>query len=222
MSPAIEPYDAGMVDVGDGQWVYWEVSGNPAGKPAVALHGGPGSGGTPGQCRSFDPDAYQFDQRGCGRSTPSAADLSTSLDANTTRHLIGDIEKLRGRLGVGRWLVWGGSWGVTLGLAYAERHPERVTEMVLVSCTMTRPSDVRWLYHEAGRFFPEQWQRYRDGGGNSGDLVAAYGKLLNADPDPEVRAHAARNWCDWEDLVAQGCPERHAVADSCHDLRCRS
>jgi proline iminopeptidase len=158
--PAIEPYNAGMLDVGDGQRIYWEASGNPEGKPAVALHGGPGSGGTPRRRRSFDPDAYrfvQFDQRGCGRSTPSVADLSTSLDTNTTGHLIGDIEKLREHLGIGRWLVWGVSWGVTLGLAYAQRYPERVTELVLVSCTMTRPSDVHWLYHEAGRFFPEQW-----------------------------------------------------------------
>ena len=124
----IEPYDAGMLDVGDGQRVHWEASGNPAGKPAVALHGGPGSGSTPGRRRSFDPDAYcfvQFDQRGCGRSTPSVADLSTSLDTNTTEHLIGDIEKLREHLGIDRWLVWGGSWGVTLGLAYAQRYPER-------------------------------------------------------------------------------------------------
>jgi proline iminopeptidase len=167
--PAIEPYDTGMLDVGDGQFIYWEVSGNPDGKPAVALHGGPGSGSTPGRRRSFNPDAYrfvQFDQRGCGRSTPSVADLSTSLDTNTTEHLIGDIEKLREHLGIGRWLVWGGSWGVTLGLAYAQRYPERVAEMVLVSCTMTRPCDVHWLYHETGRFFPEQWQRYSDGGGN--------------------------------------------------------
>lgn len=170
----------------------------------MALHGGPGSGSAPGRRRSFDPAAYrfiQFDQRGCGRSTPSAADLSTSLDANTTEHLIGDIERLRAHLGIGRWLVWGASWGVTLALAYAERYPERVTEMVLLSCTMTRPSDVHWLYHEAGRFFPEQWQRYRAGGGKADDLVAAYDKLLNADPDPGVRARAARNWCDWEDAV---------------------
>jgi proline iminopeptidase len=202
--PAIEPYDAGMLDVGDGQRIYWEVSGNPAGKPAVALHGGPGSGGTPGRRRSFDPDAYrfvQFDQRGCGRSTPSVADLSTPLDTNTTDHLIGDIEKLRERLGIDRWLVWGGSWGVTLALAYAQRYPERVTEMVLVSCTMTRPGDVHWLYHEAGRFFPEQWHRYAAGGGNADDLVAAYDRLLNAHPDPAVRFRAAQDWCDWEDAV---------------------
>jgi proline iminopeptidase len=202
--PPIEPYDTGMLDVGDGQRVYWEASGNPAGKPAVALHGGPGSGSTPGRRRSFDPDAYrlvQFDQRGRGRSTPSVADLGTSLEANTTEHLIGDIERLRVHLGIGRWLVWGASWGVTLGLGYAQRYPERVTEMVLVSCTMTRPSDVHWLYHEAGRFFPEQWRRYADGGGNADDLVAAYDGLLNASPDPDVRARAARDWCDWEDAV---------------------
>ena len=201
---AIEPYDAGMLDVGDGQRIHWEVSGNPDGKAAVTLHGGPGSGLAAGHRRSFDPDAYrlvQFDQRGCGRSTPSVADLSTSLDTNTTEHLIGDIEKLREHLGIERWLVWGGSWGVTLGLAYAERHPERVTEMVLASCTLPRSCDVHWLYHEAGRFFPAEWRRYAAGGGNAEDLVAAYDRLLNADPDPAIRFRAAQNWCDWEDAV---------------------
>lgn len=143
----------------------------------------------------------QFDQRGCGRSTPTVADPNTDLVANTTRHLIADIERLRVHLGVDRWLVWGASWGVTLGLAYAQRHPQRVTEMVLVSVTMTRPSDVHWLYHEAGRFFPAEWQRFREGGGNATDLVAAYDRLLNADPDPAVRARAAQDWCDYEDAV---------------------
>jgi proline iminopeptidase len=129
------------------------------------------------------------------------ADPATNLEANTTEHLIGDIERLREHLRIDRWLVWGGSWGVTLGLAYAERYPERVTEMVLLSCTMTRPSDVHWLYHETGRFFPEQCQRYRAGGGNADDLVAAYNYLLNVQPDPDVRARAAQDWCDWEDAV---------------------
>jgi proline iminopeptidase len=194
--PAIEPYDSGMLDVGDDQRIYWEVSGNPDGKPAVALHGGPGGGSTPGRRRSFDPGAYrfvQFDQRGCGRSTPSAADPSTSLDANTTWHLIGDIEKLREHLGIGRWLVWGGSWGVTLGLAYAQRYPGRVTEMVLVSCTMTRPSDVHWLYHETGRFFPEQWQRYA-----AGRLAGIPGVLIHGHFDiggpPDVPWLLHRAW----------------------------
>jgi proline iminopeptidase len=202
--PAIEPYDSGMLDVGDDQRIYWEVSGNPDGKPAVALHGGPGSGLSPGRRRLFDPDAYrfvQFDQRGCGRSTPSVADLSTSLETNTTDHLIGDIEKLREHLGIEQWLVWGGSWGVTLATAYAERHPERVTEAVLASCTLTRSSDVHWLYHEAGRFFPAEWRRYAAGGGNAADLIAAYNTLLNDESSPEVRTRAARDWCAWEDAI---------------------
>jgi proline iminopeptidase len=201
---AIEPYDRGMLDVGDGQLVYWELSGNPEGKPAVALHGGPGSGMSPGRRRTFDPDRYrlvQFDQRGCGRSTPSTADADTKLETNTTYHLIGDIELLREHLGIDRWLVWGGSWGVTLALAYAQQHPERVTQMVLVSVTMTRSQDVRWLYHDVGRLFPEEWDRFREGAGRPGDLVAAYNQLLNGDTDAAVRERAAREWCDWEDTV---------------------
>ena len=195
-----------MLDVGDGQLVYWEVSGNPRGKPALALHGGPGGGSSPGRRRLFDPNAYrivQFDQRGCGRSTPSVSDPAVGLEHNTTHHLIADIERLREHLGVERWLLWGGSWGVTLGLAYAQRYPHRVTEMVLASVTMTRPVDVHWLYNEAGRFFPEQWQRFRDGvpAAEQDDLVAAYDRLLNAHPDAEVRAKAAQDWCDWEDAV---------------------
>ena len=205
--PEIEPYDRGMLDVGDGQRIYWEVSGHPDGKPAVVLHGGPGSGISVGTRRYFDPSAYrlvQFDQRGCGRSTPHAGDLATDLSTNTTHHLISDIERLREHLGVERWLVRGASWGVTLGLAYAERHPERVTEMILLSITMTRPADVHWLAHECGRFFPEQWERFRAGvpdAERGGDLVAAYDRLLNHHPDPDVREKAAGNWCDWEDAL---------------------
>ena len=196
-----------MLDVGEGQHVYWEVSGNPAAKPALVLHGGPGSGSSPGHRRWFDPSAYrivQFDQRGCGRSTPPVSDPATDLATNTTDHLIADIERLREHLQVDRWLVCGASWGVTLGLAYAERHPERVTELILVSVTMTRASDVHWLYQEAGRFFPEGWARFRAGVPETerdGDLVAAYNQLLNGHPDPAVRATAAQNWCDWEDTV---------------------
>lgn len=160
--PAIEPYDEGMLDVGDGQLVSWEVSGIPDGKPALALHGGPGSGSSPGR-RSFDPARYrlaQFDQRGCGRSTPSVADPAVGLEHNTTEHLIADIEALREHFGVQRWLVWGGSWGVTLALAYAQRFPHRVSELVLLSITMTRRADVHGLYHEAGRFFPAEWASF--------------------------------------------------------------
>jgi proline iminopeptidase len=205
--PPIEPYATGLLDVGDGQRIYWEASGNPDGKPALALHGGPGSGMSPGRRRSFDPDVYrliQFDQRGCGRSTPSAGDPATDLSTNTTQHLIADMELLREHLGVDGWLVLGGSWGATLALAYAQRYPERVTELILLSVTMTRPSDIHWLYHEAGRYFPEQWARFRDfvpEGERDGDLVAAYYRLLNESPDVTVRERAARSWCTWEDDV---------------------
>jgi proline iminopeptidase len=204
--PEIEPYEHGMLDVGDGQRIYWEVCGNPNGQPAVVLHGGPGSGCSPGSRRNFDPDRYRivvFDQRGAGRSTPRVSH-TTDLSANTTHHLIDDMEKLRARLGIESWLVWGGSWGVTLGLAYAETHPCRVSAMVLASVTMTRPADTHWLYHETGRFFPEQWARFRAGvpeAERGGDLVAAYYRLLNDSHDTAVRERAAQDWCDWEDAV---------------------
>jgi len=202
--PPPEPYDQGMLEVGDGQDMYWELSGDPNGKPAVALHGGPGSGSRPERRLAFAPHGYrlvQFDQRGCGRSTPPVADLSTDLAANTTQHLLADIERLREHLGIERWLVWGGSWGCTLGLAYAERHPERVTEMVLVSVTMSRRSDIHWLYHEVGRYYPEAWARFSAGAGGASDLVVAYDRLLNGPNEPAVRAAAAREWCAWEDTV---------------------
>jgi proline iminopeptidase len=207
--PPIEPYATGMLDVGDGQAIFWEASGNPAGKAAVALHGGPGGGGTsPGRRRWFDPDRYrliQFDQRGCGRSTPHVSDWSVDLATNTTHHLIADIERLREHLGIERWLVWGGSWGVTLALAYAERFPERVTEMILLSVTLTRPSDVHWFAHETGRYFPEEWAQFRAGvpeGERDGNLVAAYDRLVNGVTLPvERRRQAARDWIHWEDAI---------------------
>jgi proline iminopeptidase len=204
--PPIEPHATGMLDVGDGQSIYWEASGNPDGKPAVALHGGPGGSGY-GRRRWFDPARYrlvQFDQRGCGRSMPHAGDWSTDLATNTTHHLIADIERLREHLGIDRWLVWGGSWGVTLGLAYAERYAERVSEMILLSVTNTRRSDVRWFAHDTGRFFPEEWARFRDGvpEAERDDLVAAYDRLLNGPGvAPERRLRAARDWIAWEDAI---------------------
>jgi proline iminopeptidase len=204
--PAIEPYDHGLLDVGDGQHIYWETCGNPKGKPAVVLHGGPGSGCTAGSRRHFDPERYRvvvFDQRGSGRSTPRVG-AGTDLSTNTTQHLIDDIEALREHLDVDRWLVRGASWGVTLGLAYAEQHPDRVSEMVFASVTMTRPADIHWLYHEVGRYFPGQWERFRAGvpeAERDGDLVAAYHRLLNEQPDPVVQEKAARAWCEWEDAV---------------------
>lgn len=202
--PQIEPYATGMLDTGDGHRVYWEACGDPDGKPAVVLHGGPGSGCTPGWRRFFDPRVYRvvlFDQRGCGRSTPSAADPDADLSTNTTHHLIADIERLRELHGVDRWLVFGGSWGATLGLAYAEAHPDRVSEVVLFSVTSTSRREVEWITRDMGRVFPEQWRRFRDAVPEEmrdGDLAAAYAALL-ADPDPAVRERAALEWCTWED-----------------------
>ncbi|WP_410583474.1 prolyl aminopeptidase [Amycolatopsis sp. lyj-108] len=201
LHPPAEPYDKGLLDVGDGNFVYWETCGNPDGKPAVMLHGGPGQGCTPGMRRMFDPVRYRavlFDQRGCGRSTPHASDPATDMRHNTTHHLVADMERLREHLGIERWLVTGGSWGTTLALAYAERFPERVTEIVVSAISTTWPSEIDWLYRGAGRFFPEEWARFR--GDLSGDLVAAYARLME-DPDPHVRTEAARSWCAWEDTV---------------------
>jgi proline iminopeptidase len=202
--PEVEPFDHGWLDVGEGNLVYWEECGSPEGKPALVLHGGPGSGCTPGWRRYFDPDVYRvilFDQRGCGRSTPDAGGLSADLAVNTTHHLLADIERLRDLLGIERWLVFGGSWGSTLGLAYAEKHPEHVSEVVLFSVVTTGRREVEWVTREMGRVFPEQWSRLRDGvpaGDRDGSLVDAYARLL-ADPAPLVREAAARSWCSWED-----------------------
>ena len=205
--PAVEPYDNGTLDVGQGNSIYWEVCGNPDGKPAVVLHGGPGSGCTPWHRRYFDPALYRivlFDQRNSGRSSPHASEFTTDLTYNTTSYLLDDIEHLRESLGVESWLVWGFSWGVTLGLLYAERYPERVSEAVFGSVTMSRPKDIHWLYHEAGRFAPEAWSRFQDGvpvEEREGDLVDAYYRLLNESPELEVREKAAQDWCNWEDAV---------------------
>ncbi|HEX8082473.1 MAG TPA: prolyl aminopeptidase [Jatrophihabitans sp.] len=205
--PAIEPYQSGMLDVGDGHRMYWEASGNPAGTPILLLHGGPGAGSNPGARRHWDPARYriiQLDQRNCGHSTPPASDPATDLSTNTTPHLIADIELLREYLGIDRWVLWGGSWGVTLALVYAQAYPRRVRALVLEAVTMTRRSDVHWLYHETGRFLPEQWFRFRAGvaeADRDGDLVAAYHRLLNQSSDPDVMRQAAQDWCDWEDAA---------------------
>src|SRR4051794_8273191 len=191
--PAIYPYDQGHLDVGDGQRVYWEQCGHPNGKPVVVLHGGPGSGCTSGMRRYFDPHAYRiilFDQRNCGRSTPHASDLTVDLAANTTDHLLDDIERLRQHLRIERWVVYGASWGSALGLAYAERHPDRVMGMVLVGVTVGRRSEIDWLYRDVARLFPQEWEQFRDGvpvTERGADLVAAYRRLLE-DADPAVRA----------------------------------
>ncbi len=210
--PELEPYASGMLDTGDGNRLYWETSGNPAGKPALLLHGGPGSGSTPGARRYFDPAAYrisQFDQRNCGGSTPHASDPSTSLASNTTEHLLADIEHLREHLGVRRWLVWGGSWGSTLALAYAQRHPERVTALVLAGVATTTADEVGWVTRGVGRLFPEAFDRFLAGlpePDRSGNLAAAYSRLLES-PDPAVREKAARDWCDWEMAIVAVHPD---------------
>ncbi|MFF0155017.1 prolyl aminopeptidase [Micromonospora sp. NPDC005203] len=207
--PPIEPYETGILDVGDGNLVYWEVCGNPAGKPALVVHGGPGSGCAAGWRRYFDPDQYRvvlFDQRGCGRSTPHASDPTTDMRHNTIWHLIADMERLRERLGIDRWLLHGGSWGSTLILAYAQQHPRRVSEIVIAAVTMTRRADVDWLYRGVGRFFPEQWERFLAGApgtSRDGDVVAAYARLMEH-PDPAVRDRATIDWCAWEDAVLSG------------------
>jgi pimeloyl-ACP methyl ester carboxylesterase len=155
--PAIEPYKTGHLDTGDGHQVYWEISGNPEGKPAVFLHGGPGAGCSPAHRRLFDPKKYRvllFDQRGCGRSKPHA-----SLENNTTWDLVKDIEKLRGIMGVEQWLVFGGSWGSTLALAYAETHPDKVSELVVRGIFTLKPREIAWYYQDgASNLFPDLWE----------------------------------------------------------------
>jgi proline iminopeptidase len=202
--PTTEPYDQGMLDVGDGNLVYWETRGNPSGKPAIIVHGGPGSSCEGSTGRSFNPDRYRvvlFDQRGCGRSVPHASDPSTDMSVNTTEHLLADMERLREHLKIERWLLFGGSWGSTLILAYAERHPERVSEIVIPSVTTSRRVEIDWLYRGVGRFFPEEWERFRAGAvERDGDLVATYARLMES-PDADARAKAAADWLAWEDAV---------------------
>lgn len=201
--PPLTPTDTGMLDVGDGQLIYWEQSGNPDGKPVVVLHGGPGGGSNPEQRRFFDPAAYRivlFDQRGCGHSTPHASDPEANFEANTTWHLVADIERLRTHLGIDSWQVFGGSWGATLALAYAERHPDRVTELVLRGIFTARASEIRWLYqHGASEIYPDAWEDYvaQIPENERHDLVAAYHKRL-FHPDPAVHVAAGVEWTAWE------------------------
>jgi len=202
--PPVDPYEHGRLDVGDGQHIYWEQCGNPQGKPAVVLHGGPGGGILPDFRRWYDPAAYRivlFDQRGCGQSRPHAGDPETSLVTNTTGHLVGDTERLREHLGIERWQLFGGSWGSTLALAYAQRHPERVTELVLRGIYLARPADNEWGFTPTGaaHLFPEEWAAFMAPltEMERSDPLTAYGKRL-FDPDPAVHLPAARAWCAWE------------------------
>ncbi|MFD9963375.1 prolyl aminopeptidase [Amycolatopsis sp. NPDC058986] len=221
--PEIEPYEHGMLDVGDGHSLYWEVCGNPAGKPAVVVHGGPGTGSTAGLRRYFDPARYRvvlFDQRGCGRSTPHASAPDADLSANTTDHLVRDMELLRAHLGVERWLVFGGSWGCNLGLVYAERHPDRVSEMVLMALATGRQCEVELLIRGLGAMFPAAFAEFRAGvpdDERDGDLSVAYHRLL-MDPDPAVHHEAARRWCAWEDAILPDLPPDDRFADPVYRL----
>ncbi|MBO0840702.1 MAG: prolyl aminopeptidase [Sciscionella sp.] len=214
--PDIEPYDHGMLAVGDGNLVYWEVCGNPVGKPALVLHGGPGTGCSANSRRYFDPEKYRvvlFDQRGCGRSTPNAGDPAVDLSVNTTQHQVADIESLREFLGIERWLVYGGSWGCVLGLHYAERFPHRVSEIVMMGIATGQRAEVDLLINGLGRIFPEAWQRFRAGVPaeyRDGNLATAYAKLL-AHPDPAVHRKAADDWCAWEDAIVPTAPPRKST-----------
>ncbi|WP_309066639.1 prolyl aminopeptidase [Microbacterium sp.] len=201
--PPIEPYETGHLLVGDGNRVYWEQSGNPDGKPVVFLHGGPGSGTSPWQRRFFDPDKYRivlFDQRGCGKSTPHASDPGADLRYNTTWHLVADIELLRKNLGIPRWQVFGGSWGSTLALAYAQSHPEVVTELVLRGIFTLRKHELEWFYEGgASALFPDLWAGYLEQIPvlERGHLIDAYHRRL-FHPDPAVHVPAAVAWTTWE------------------------
>lgn len=203
--PPIEPYETGMLDVGDGQQIYWEQCGNPEGKPAVFLHGGPGGGGGTDRRRFFDPERYRIvvlDQRNCGASTPNAAD-GADLATNTTWHLVADLETLREHLGIERWLVFGGSWGSTLAMAYAQTHPDRVTELVLRGIFTLRRSELDWYYNEgASNIAPQWWQSFiaplKEAGHDLSQCnMAGYHRLLFGD-DPDVALRAAQAWTRWE------------------------
>ncbi|MGY4515318.1 prolyl aminopeptidase [Lysobacter sp. HA18] len=196
--PEIEPFDSGMLQVDDRHTLYYEQCGNPNGKPVVILHGGPGGGCSPKMRQFHDPAKYRivlFDQRGSGRSTPHA-----DLINNTTWHLVADIETLREKLGIDRWQVFGGSWGSTLALAYAQTHPHRATELVLRGIFMLRRWELEWFYQQgASRLFPEAWQQYIAAipPVERHDLISAYHRRLTSD-DPATRLAAARAWSVWE------------------------
>jgi proline iminopeptidase len=209
--PSIEPFETGMLDVGDGHTLYWERCGTKGAKPVVFLHGGPGSGCSPAHRRQFDPAKYDillFDQRGCGRSTPHA-----SLEANTTWHLVDDVERLRALMGVDAWMVFGGSWGSTLSLAYAQTHPERVTELVLRGIFLFDEYEIDWLYQEgASSLYPDGWEEFVSiiPQEERGDLVEAYRKRLIGH-DTAVQLEAAKAWSKWEGMTVTLLPSPEVI-----------
>ncbi|MBS9775319.1 prolyl aminopeptidase [Candidatus Gracilibacteria bacterium] len=212
--PKIETNQTGMLKVSDIHTVYWEESGNPDGKPVIFVHGGPGGGVSPETRRFFDPEKYriiQFDQRGCGKSTPHAC-----LEENTTWDLIDDMEKIRELLGVEKWMVFGGSWGSTLSLAYAQKHPNRVTELVLRGIFLLRQKELQWFYQNgASAIFPDFWEEYVSfiPKEEQGDLMKAYQKRLLGD-DKEVQLEAARRWSVWEGSTCHLFPDEKQIAET--------
>jgi proline iminopeptidase len=205
--PVPEPYETGFLPVSDLHTVYWEESGNPRGKPVVFVHGGPGDGTNPQYRRFFDPQRYRivlFDQRGCGKSTPYA-----EVRENTTADLVADMERLRTLRGIERWLVFGGSWGSTLGLAYAQKHPEHVSELLLRGIFLLRRSELLWFYQEgASHLFPDAWEAYEAAipPEERHDYLAAYHKRLSS-PDPAVNLPAAKAWSIWEGSTSKLLPD---------------
>ena len=203
-----------MLDVGDGQRLAWAEWGSPSGVPLLVLHGGPGSGTSAALVRPFDGERFRIvtlDQRGCGRSRPHAGDAEVDLSTNTTAHLLGDLEALRAHLRIERWMVFGTSWGSVLGLAYAERWPERVDGLVLAGVALGRRSEIDWLYRGGlADAYPAEWERFRslvraDDEGADVDPVEGYRRLL-ADPDPAVRRDAAARWTAWDWATASVAP----------------
>ncbi len=215
--PPIEPFKTGVLDTGEGHQIYWELCGNPQGQPAVFLHGGPGSGCSPDHRRLFDPQRYcvlLFDQRGCGRSTPHA-----SLENNTTWHLVADIERLRTLLGVDRWLVFGGSWGSTLALAYAQTHTERVSALILRGIFTLRREELLWFYQEgASWLFPDLWEGFLAPipEAERSDLIGAYRKRLTG-ADPAAQLACARAWSVWEGQTIRLLPDAVNAAHHAQD-----
>ncbi len=209
--PPIEPYATGMLKLDSIHTMYWEQSGNPAGMPAVFLHGGPGAGSTPTHRRFFDPSYYRivvYDQRGAGRSTPLG-----SLEANTTAHLVADLETLRGHLGIENWVVFGGSWGSTLALAYAEAHPERTRALILRGIFLCRQREIDWFLYGMRTVFPEAWRNFAGfvPEAERGDLLDAYYRRL-VDPDPAIHLPAARAWSTYEGACSTLLPSPDTVA----------
>lgn len=215
--PPIEPYESGVLDVGDGHSLYWEKVGTPGAKPAVFLHGGPGSGCSDNQRRQWDPALYDvllFDQRGSGRSTPFA-----SLEHNTTWDLVADIEKLRQMCGHDKWQVFGGSWGSTLALSYAQTHPERVSELILRGIFLCRQVELDWLMkYGASELYPEAWEAFTGiiPEAERGDLIAAYHKRLTSD-DHATKLDAAKAWSTWEGETVTLLPDPEMLADFTED-----